>query len=125
MDKVDGPIPYKKYIKLVNDLDRRAASWLVQIRTGHIPLNDYLFKRRLTDSPTCPNCNLHASETITHVLRDCPAYRTQRTTLHKELWRRDWGDPIKAIRYPAKAKAILTFLATTGRLEKQDKHRTS
>ncbi|KAF9554023.1 hypothetical protein CPC08DRAFT_607889, partial [Agrocybe pediades] len=53
---------------------RRQASILIQLRTGHLPLNDYLYKWKLSPSPTCPACTTNRDETLDHILTECPAY---------------------------------------------------
>jgi hypothetical protein len=40
---IDKSAPSKKFLRLVKGLDRRQASLLTQLRTGHIGLNRHLF----------------------------------------------------------------------------------
>ncbi|KAF9542354.1 hypothetical protein CPC08DRAFT_620124, partial [Agrocybe pediades] len=62
---------------------RRQSSLLVQLRTGHFPLNDYLHKRKLAPSPICRACNEQQRETIDHLIKECPAYQEHRRQLRR------------------------------------------
>ncbi|KAF9557624.1 hypothetical protein CPC08DRAFT_724963 [Agrocybe pediades] len=115
LKKIEKEIPFKKYIKFPNELTRRQTSMLIQIRTGHFPLNDYLFKRRLVNSPLCTACIQDQRETLDHIIKDCPAYRTQRSTLKKAIQRRGLNDPRSLLSNPKFTKAILHFIQATGR----------
>ncbi|KAF9562847.1 hypothetical protein CPC08DRAFT_620587, partial [Agrocybe pediades] len=81
MKKIDKDFLFKKFSKITNELTRRQTSILVQLRTGHFPLNDYLHKRKLAPSPLCHACNEQRRETINHLITECPAYQTQRRKL--------------------------------------------
>ena len=59
MREIDGSLPSRNYEKLIAPLSRRHANLLLQLRTGHIPLNTY-FK---------------------HIARPCPG-RAQRVATH-------------------------------------------
>ncbi|KAF9561574.1 hypothetical protein CPC08DRAFT_635156, partial [Agrocybe pediades] len=68
----------KKFEKLASTLTKCQASILVQLHTGHIPLNDYLHKCKLTPSPICRACNEQQRETIDHLLKECSTYQNDR-----------------------------------------------
>jgi ribonuclease HI len=53
-----------------NRLNYRIATQLI---TGHAGLNDHLFKMKLVDNKTCPDCG-SAEETVGHFLGQCPAH---------------------------------------------------
>ncbi|KAF8875641.1 hypothetical protein BD779DRAFT_1388290, partial [Infundibulicybe gibba] len=57
---------------------------LIQLRTGHIPLNKHLHRIKKAESPMCahPQC-ANTKETATHFILHCPKYREQRHTLLK------------------------------------------
>jgi ribonuclease HI len=76
---IDSTIPSQKFLKLINDPDisRKGASWLFQLRTGHIPLNAYLHRFKRTESAKCPACRYH-NETPQHFLLNCPGYAHER-----------------------------------------------
>ena len=71
-----------KFVKLTSDPDisRKGASWLFQLRTGHFPLNAYLFRFKRSVNAHCPACS-HPNETPQHFLLDCPAYTHERWPL--------------------------------------------
>lgn len=115
LKKINKELPLKNFGKIVNELTRRQASILVQIRTGHFPLNDYLHKRKLTPLPLCRACNEHQRETITHLIKDCPAYRKQRLALKQANRGRSLADPISLLSNPKRAKAIIQFIESTKR----------
>jgi ribonuclease HI/endonuclease/exonuclease/phosphatase family metal-dependent hydrolase len=77
MDEVDKSMPSRKYLELVEGLTRHKASLLMQMRTGHAPLQAHLFRLRKTESPTCPSCG-RERETVQHYLMVCPEFQAQR-----------------------------------------------
>ncbi|KAF6765309.1 hypothetical protein DFP72DRAFT_762037, partial [Ephemerocybe angulata] len=98
-------------------MPRHHASLLTQLRTKHIPLNDYLKKRKLTNSHLCSQCRRGRRETTEHFLYECPAYRKQREELDKALGPR--SRDLKAnMKNKADLKAIATYMASTGRIPK-------
>ena len=50
-----------------------AQSHIFQIRSGHVPLNVYLFRFKRKESVQCPACGT-AKETPQHFLLECLAY---------------------------------------------------
>ena len=80
----DTSMPSSKYRKLTYTLHRRFVSLLTQLRTNHIPLQAYLHRFKLVDSPICQNCQ-SAPETVAHFLFFCTKYTAQRDTLHGHL----------------------------------------
>ena len=44
MQRIDKSMPSNKYLKLTEGLTRRQASWLIQLRTGHAPLQAHLHR---------------------------------------------------------------------------------
>ena len=70
---IDTSMPSKRYRKMANSLPCKHSGLLIQLRTGHAPLNKHLHDIRCTDSPVCPACE-DAHETVHHYLLTCPAY---------------------------------------------------
>jgi ribonuclease HI len=66
--------------RLLSNLPRNESSLLVQLRTGHGPLNAHLARIKSTDSPLCPRCHKER-ETAKHVLLHCPHYSEARHIL--------------------------------------------
>ena len=73
MDKIDDKLPSHSFLAAMSHLSRAQASILMQLCTGHIPLNYFLHKINKVESPTCPLCRT-ANETIHHYLLDCPGF---------------------------------------------------
>ncbi|QRV93039.1 hypothetical protein RhiJN_21057 [Ceratobasidium sp. AG-Ba] len=70
---INESTPSKAFHKLAQTVPRRHASLLIQLRTGHIPLNAYLNRFGHVESANCPACDQRA-ETVEHYLTHCPAY---------------------------------------------------
>ncbi|KAI7965126.1 hypothetical protein MJO29_003224 [Puccinia striiformis f. sp. tritici] len=57
-----------------------------QLSTGQIALNYHLFRMKKIFDPSCPKCK--HKETPKHFFDFCPAYKTERITLRRELKRK-------------------------------------
>jgi len=84
--KIDAKLPSHAYIMATDDLTRAQASVLTQLRTRHVPLNQFLHRIGKSDSPTCPAC-ISAEETVHHYIFDCPAHAHARHGLACKLGR--------------------------------------
>ena len=68
--------PYsQKYLKYISseEIPRKTASLIFQLRVGHTPINQYLHRFKKIDSPRCPACG-HPKETVEHYILFCPKY---------------------------------------------------
>lgn len=54
--RIDEAGTKSKFLKETAEMGRRQTSILVQLRLGHIPLNQHLHRIQKIDSPFCPNC---------------------------------------------------------------------
>ena len=121
---IDASLPSLKFIKLISDLDisRKGASWLYQLRSGHIPLNAYLHRFKRVESASCPACG-HHNETTQHYLLDCPAYAHERWPLitGKSPKNKEYG---KLVGGPKNALPIINYIMATGRLSQEYAGRT-
>ena len=81
---IDPSMPSNSFHKLTLELPRRYVSLLTQLRTNHIPLQAYLHKFKLADTPICQLCE-GAPETVTHYIMFCPRHATHRRKLRREL----------------------------------------
>jgi len=91
---------------------RPHASLLIQLRSGHAPLQQYLHRIRRTPSSICPSCHA-AKETVRHFLLDCPTYRRQREALTRSL-----GRSARSIKHLSKGgvlKHLFRYIHATGR----------
>lgn len=113
--KIDDEFPMKRFHSLTDDLTREQTSMLIKIRTGHIPLNDYLHKRKRWATDKCAQCTTGRRETWSHFLHECQAYRSERRALQRALGY-DSDDAKKIFSKKANVMAILEFVRKTGRL---------
>lgn len=79
--QIDGAGTKSKFLKETAEMGRRQTSILVQIRLGHIPLNQHLHRIWKADTPFCPNCSKNGKQTIEsvkHFILECPTYAKER-----------------------------------------------
>ena len=79
---IDYSLPSDNYIHIANQLTRNQASVLIQLRTGHLPLNTVLFRIKRSDTPHCPHCHNGTRETLVHYIFFCPHYEHARQRIH-------------------------------------------
>ena len=97
--------PYsQKYLKYISNenISRRTASTIFQLRTGHVPLNFYLCRFKKVQSPQCPACG-HPKETPIHFLLQCPKFAHERWPLLNAVG----GRPPKLPRLLSSSKLLL------------------
>ena len=111
---LDATAPSARFRKLTAKLSRRQASLLVQLRTGHIPLNHHLARIGATETPTCPACH-EREETVHHYLMVCPAYATQRRAL-RDVLSRDAHSISQLLAHPKAMKPLFRYISATGGL---------
>src|ERR1700730_3294653 len=70
----------KGFLKLTQDAPRLHSSILLQLRTGHAPLNSHLYRIGRAESPLCPGCG-QSEETVRHFLLTCTASASQRDAI--------------------------------------------
>ncbi|QRV96882.1 Reverse transcriptase from transposon X-element protein [Ceratobasidium sp. AG-Ba] len=110
---IDESTSSNTFHKLAQTMPRRHTSLLIQLRTGHIPLNAYLHRFGFTESSNCPACNQRA-ETVKHYLMNCPAYEEARQ-------RRNIASPASAnslsllLSSKEAARHLMTYVRETGR----------
>ncbi|OCH84475.1 hypothetical protein OBBRIDRAFT_710883, partial [Obba rivulosa] len=86
---------------------------LTQLRTGHTPLNDHLYKIGSAPSPRCPRCDA-PRESVVHFLLVCPAYRHHRHRLVCKLGRQ--ATSLRGLlSSPRSLKPLFTYIQDTGR----------
>ncbi|KAH6909530.1 hypothetical protein BKA70DRAFT_1102403 [Coprinopsis sp. MPI-PUGE-AT-0042] len=100
---------FKGFLKISQELNRDQISTLVQLCTGHFPLNNYLYKRKLSPTDKCEKCTLRRWETIDHITKECPAHLEHRRALQQVL-QLDIADPKKVLGDKMKARAMITFM---------------
>jgi ribonuclease HI len=87
INSLDKTLPSNKYLKLVSTLNRKQSAILTQLRTGHSPLNQHLFRIHRSETPSCPHCQGITVETVKHYLIQCPHYQHERHILRRKLKR--------------------------------------
>lgn len=114
--RIDSTGTTAAFQKLTKDMVRPQAALLVQLRTGHVALNQHLHRIGKIDSPTCPRCG-QMPETVDHVLLRCTSYQTHRSRMEIILGRK--GQSIQYLLTAKKAmKPLFEFLAATKRFTK-------
>ncbi|KAF9049685.1 hypothetical protein BJ165DRAFT_1608782 [Panaeolus papilionaceus] len=88
---------FKKFHRLANKLDRYKFTLLVKLRTKHLPLNDYLHKKKLICSPNY-----------------CRAHEHQRLKLHRQVQEAK-DDLEKMLRNEDHTMVLLDYIETTNR----------
>jgi hypothetical protein len=113
---IDNTAPSKKYLRLIKNLDRRQASLLFQLRSGHVALNHHLFRIHRSETPSCPHCQGITVETVKHFLLDCPQYVQERHKLRIKL-RRNASSLSFLLSSPEAVLPLLKFVHATGRFK--------
>ncbi|KAF5374636.1 hypothetical protein D9615_008936 [Tricholomella constricta] len=82
MKAIDPNLPSRKFYQTAKGLPRKHAALLFQLRTGHCPLNAYLFRFKKIESAQCQACQ-QGDETVKHFLLECTAYRRHRAKMYE------------------------------------------
>ena len=122
MAQFDDKFPFNEFRKRSYFLTRNQASIMIQIRSGHIPLNNYLHKIRKSDTEICLACSdqengLRCRETINHVIFECPAYDRERDTMIAKIKQQHFN-LFDIMSNTDHMKILATFINSTGRLKR-------
>ena len=105
--------PGKHILKLYNNLPRRQASVISQLRSGHVSLNQFLSRINAVSSPMCPSCGV--PEPVEHFLLSCRRYCGQRDALRRAV---QYPLTLRSVLGGAKRRAaLLEYVEATGRLD--------
>ena len=78
---IDTDFPFNKFQRISDKLSRSQASLLMQLRTGHLPLNSYLYHIKKLATSCCESCwgiaRLTIKETVIHYLFKCQVYAAE------------------------------------------------
>ncbi|PPQ75777.1 hypothetical protein CVT25_013428, partial [Psilocybe cyanescens] len=119
--QVDPEFTFAKFRKVSFCLNRAQSSLLVQVRTGHIPLNAHLHRINKSPSNKCPNCRERrggerAVETVEHFIYECRAYRQLRREFYNRI--KSNNPSMEQLTTSLKmAKPLLKFIAQTKRFK--------
>jgi len=122
MERIDDSFPFNGYRKRQHKLSRAHASILMQVRSGHLPLNTYLYRVKKSELNQCEACKINPEdesppETIKHFLYDCEAYTPQRSTLIRAIGATNL--PLKEIMSETKyMKELARYIVKTGRFQR-------
>jgi hypothetical protein len=117
-ERIDNTFPFNGYRKHQNQLSRAQASLMIQVRSGHLPLNTYLHKIKKVESNCCKACCINPDdetplETIKHFIYDCEVYTHQRHSLTQALGATNL--PLKDIMMETKhMKELAKYITRTG-----------
>ena len=119
--RIDPNFPFIKFRKKLFSLSRKQSSLIMQLRTGHIPLNFYLKRIGKIDSDKCSRCaedpiNLQIVETVGHFLFECQSYDEERDELIEKIGRSQLS-LAKIMKNTDNIKALATFVNRTGRFK--------
>lgn len=98
----------KEMAKVHKGLTRAQSSLLIQARTGHIGLWDYLATRNVVDSPCC-DCEM-SDESFAHLVTSCPLV----DALKPEGFPTTPEGVKKALERPKTSRPILRWVIRTG-----------
>ncbi|KAF5384346.1 hypothetical protein D9615_003173 [Tricholomella constricta] len=117
INAIDKSLPSKKFLKLVASLDRRCSALIAQLRTGHSPLNQHLFRIHRSETPTCPHCQGITPETVRHFLLACPHYQHERHHHLRRNLKRKAESMSHLLSSPDALKHLLRFTHATKRFK--------
>ncbi|KAH9939718.1 uncharacterized protein BXZ73DRAFT_36246, partial [Epithele typhae] len=89
---------------------------LIQLRSGHAPLNAHLFRIKRADSALCPACKF-APETVLHYLILCPRWDSLRAR-HLSPCGRAARKVSALLSDSSLFPALFKFITATGRLSR-------
>jgi ribonuclease HI len=113
---VDKSLPSNKFLHLVDNISRSQSAILTQLRTGHSPLNNHLFRIRSSETPVCPHCGNLTVETVSHFLFQCPHYQQERHMLRRKL-KRSANSLSFLLSNPQAVKPLLKYIIATKRFQ--------
>ena len=111
---IDPSLPSNNFLHIIDQLRRNQASLLIQLRTGHIPLNTVLYRIKKAETADCPHCKNGTRETVHHFLLACPSYTGARRLLQAKL-RRDASSIAFLIGTRTGIPHLLRFVSDTKR----------
>eukprot|EP00918_Siedleckia_nematoides_P067420 GHVU01146787.1.p1 GENE.GHVU01146787.1~~GHVU01146787.1.p1 ORF type:complete len:468 (+),score=28.56 GHVU01146787.1:74-1405(+) len=115
IDEANASKTSRTFWKISRELPRRLSSILVQLRTGHIPLQKHLHRIQRANSDICPCCKLHP-ETVFHYLMMCPVHKGPRASLRRNFSNRDWNLS-SLLNRPESLEHLARYINTTGRFQ--------
>ena len=120
--QLGGHFPFNSFRKILYTLTRQQASLILQLRSGHFPLNKYLHKINRADTDKCTLCTGNqlvptTPETINHFLFECQAHAIYRDELIAKIGIQNFHLP-NIMKDANRIKHLVTFINRTGRFKK-------
>jgi hypothetical protein len=100
---------------MADSLSCKHSRLLIQLCTGHMPLNKHLYNIKSANSPICPACE-DAHETVHHFLLSCPIYERHHCDLFFNL-RRGSRSLATLLSNPKAIKHTFKVIGKTGRFK--------
>lgn len=115
-NKTRGKLSPANTFKMLSRMRRHQAALLVQMRSGKVPLNSFLFNIN-SDECTSPNCSeCDELENVEHFLFKCKRFTTQRRKLLHSLEKAKCPPSMSHVFAKEKAaKAIIKYAEETHR----------
>lgn len=111
--------PPKRKTSICSNIKRHLHSLIFQLDSKHCALNNYLYRMKKRADPLC--CHCRTKETVEHFLNHCPAFRSQRALLRKNLQKLRVGfNPNRlnlTLSNTQAEKALADFLESTKRFD--------
>ena len=79
-------MPLLRFRRDTRGLEHWKSLLIIQLRTGHVPLQVHLCRIGKVESPVCLKCH-KVDKTLTHYLTACMAFTTQRGCMERYLRR--------------------------------------
>jgi ribonuclease HI len=110
---IDATLPSPSFRKLTENLTRKQAAMLIQLRSGHAPLAKHLHRIGKTASPVCPYCRAY-EETVIHYLILCPGHTIARREMNRRGGR-ETREYTKLLSNPDLMEHLFRFITKTSR----------
>jgi hypothetical protein len=89
MKCIDLSLPSDKYLNITSSLNHRQTALLMQLCTGHAPINRHLHMIHKNNMPNCPqNTCRNTIEDIHHLIFTCPRYMQAQYHLRGKIGRK-------------------------------------
>lgn len=105
----------KLHLKHLNKLNKHSIGAITQLRSGHIPLNHYLYKFAQVGDPGC-DCQ-EGIKTVEHFLLVCTRFKNERNQLEEDLRLLDVALNTTILNNPLTFEAIAKYCDNTWRLK--------
>lgn len=121
MKRVDAKYPYNQFRKWREYLTRAQGSILIQVRSGHLPINTYLKKINKRENNYCDACldrtGRPVPETINHFILDCETYENERHALKRHSGRANVFNLERIFKTEKGTRNLINFLDATKRFK--------